>query len=558
MIVGLDVGGTNIDTVILDESKVMKVEKTEVDKDNLIDSVMFALKKTLGGVSGEKIERIVLSTTLTTNTVIQGKHEPVGVMIEAGPGRRVKIDDKKAYPFYLDGYIDHRGREKYSLEQSQIEAGVKFFRKNGLKYGSIISKFSVRNPEHEKIVEKKLGQQMNFVTTGHKVSGELNFPRRINTAFLNSSVYKVNKYFVDIVADGLDKMGINSPIYLLKADGGNKMLYSALDLPVETILSGPAASVMGGRALAESSSNTDQIILDIGGTTTDISFSAEGIPVYERKGVEINGIKTLVKGLYSRSLGIGGDTRLKVEKGGLSFDSVSVKPAALGGNNLTPTDAMVYLGLLEIGDLSSAKRVLEKISHPLNKSIEDIADLILKKMVKKIKKNVEKYLKNLNSRPVYTIDEFLYGKKLFPDEVIVLGGPAGALKGYLEKSFGLECRLPDYYKVANSMGSALSRVTSELTLAADTATGQMTIGETGETERITGDFSIEKAEDIIFEKLLKRVEQAGFTGNKADLYLVEKEEFNLVRRFKRSGKLIRLKAAVKPGIKEGFLNGKSN
>ena len=122
---------------------------------------------------------------------------------------------------------------------------------------------------------------------GHRVSANLNFPRRIATAWLNAAVHPVHKRFFEAVKDSLKKKGLEIPIFVLKADGGTMSLEASIEVPGQTILSGPAASVMG--ALPFASGAEDTLVLDIGGTTTDMAVLVRRVPLLEPLGAKSEG-----------------------------------------------------------------------------------------------------------------------------------------------------------------------------------------------------------------------------------------------------------------------------
>ena len=145
---------------------------------------------------------------------------------------------------------------------------------------------------------------------------------------------------------------------------GTMTLADSLTRPVETILSGPAASLMGARALTKHQ-HGNAVIVDIGGTTTDIAVQAAGEPVFQPQGAEIAGHKTLVPALFVRSIGLGGDSEIRLVRQGKAARAVNSSssdpggryPATLGGSRATPTDAAVVLGLTSIGDVNRAREV---------------------------------------------------------------------------------------------------------------------------------------------------------------------------------------------------------
>jgi N-methylhydantoinase A/oxoprolinase/acetone carboxylase beta subunit len=185
---------------------------------------------------------------------------------------------------------------------------------SGVECAGIVSKFSVRNSSHEARISSLVKDDFQHICQGHTMSGSLNFPRRLNTTYLNVAVMPVQERFVSSVQDALARLGIDAPLFFLKADGGTYASSAASRLPVETILSGPAASMMGALAL------TDQyqgavLVLDVGGTTTDMGILLNGVPILELQGVDIGGLKTLVSGLKVISVGAGGDSCVWTQDG---------------------------------------------------------------------------------------------------------------------------------------------------------------------------------------------------------------------------------------------------
>ena len=175
-------------------------------------------------------------------------------------------------------------------------------------------------------------------------------------------------------------------------------------------------------------------------------------------GIKIDKYKTLVRAIYSVSIGLGGDSSIKVESGSIKIGPRREgKPYAFGGPKPTPTDAMITLGLMEHneGDRKKAYGAMAMLGEKLNLSEEDTAKLILETMGDIIKNKVYELLDEINSQPVYTVRELLYGKKVEPKLINMIGGPANILAPILEKKFNLPCYFPKNYHVANAIGLLL-------------------------------------------------------------------------------------------------------
>lgn len=532
MIIGLDVGGTNVDVVAIEKGEIVASEKIPIEREYLSENIFDALRKVIK--KNNDIERITISTTHCTNAIVEGNVQSVAMILEPGPGicpsEYFDVDYCR-----ISGYIDHRGTEIAPITEEDINKVRKYVK--DYEYIGIAGKFSVRNPSHENYIKDNLIGNFKHITLGHELSGTLNFPRRVNSTYLNSCVHKIYKHFVDSLKSALKEMGISCPVYVLKADGGTMDLEASVRFPLNTILSGPSASIMGVLALTDM--DEDAVSLDIGGTTTDISFFIDGVPVYEPNGIEIGGYKTVVKALYSRSIGIGGDSTVRLKDGRLFVGPQRLdKAMALGGKYPTPTDAFNVLGFCNYGDMSKSYKGMEQIAQEMGIDVKTVAYKIYDMVCDAIVSEINRSLEEINNKPVYTVKELISGRKVKPKAVIAVGGPAKAIVDKIASMLNIKPVVPRMYQLANSVGAALSRVTTEITLLADTEKGFMVIPEKGIEKRIDRNFSLREARDIALN-ILK---------SQGDGRIIEEQCFNMVRGFYTVGKNIRIKAAIKPGL----------
>lgn len=547
MFVGLDMGGTHTDAVLIDDGKVQRHCKTPTDPEDYLHTVTRALDAVLEGIDTGNVRRLNLSTTVCTNAIVTGRTSPVGLLLEPGPGLNPAELTCGAQNFILSGAIDHRGRPTAPLVATEIAAADAKLQQGGLQHLAIVGKFSTRNPEHELQIQETLSPAYDFITLGHRLSGRLNYPRRVFTAYLNSAVAAIYGVFASAISTYARNRQLPVTPDILKADGGTLSLAASRSLPVETILSGPSASIMGALALAPS--DRDTIILDIGGTTTDIAFLADGVPLFEPRGISLAGYPTLVRALYSHSLGLGGDSCLRVQNGRLSIGPERLGPAlAIGGPAPTPTDALITLGRLDLGDQGAARRGIARLGDELGLSTKDMAAAIIKQMVTAIATQARLLLDGINSRPVYTVREVLEGKKLQPEQVVIIGAPAPLLAADLEAAFGLPVQAPKLAGVANAIGAALSQPTTELTLQADTEQGVLNIPEEGIREKVPRGFNLEQARQRALKALQDRLHRLVPAAAGAELEVVEEQSFNMVSGFYTTGKNIRVKVQVKPQV----------
>jgi N-methylhydantoinase A len=420
MIIGLDVGGTNTDVVLIGEDCILRQAKVPTDASNLFECVWAALEQVTQDVSPDDIQRAVLSTTLTTNAIIEGKLVETGMIVSSGPGVDPRCFSTGKHYHCVDGSIDHRGREIKSINSMEIEAISSRLYAEGIRHVGIVGKFSVRNPKHEIRIREILGDRFENIVLGHRLSGNLSFPRRIATAFLNAAVYPIHKRFFEAVRDSLQKKGLDIPIYVLKADGGTMSLESSLHAPGQTIFSGPAASVMGSLPFASAEEET--LVLDIGGTTTDMAVLINQVPLLEPLGSEVGGYKTLIRSLKTQSIGLGGDSTIRIVNGEITVGPDRQGPAlAFGGPAPTPTDALFVLGKMSNGNAEASRRGLEPLAEELGLPLEEAASRIFDHACRIILKAAENMIADINSKPVYTVQELLEGHKVAPKELMVLG-----------------------------------------------------------------------------------------------------------------------------------------
>lgn len=317
-VLGLDMGGTHTDAVLLRGGTLLASVKVPTNHQDLLVSTREALHALFesGAAFPGGREPGDVRDTLAVNAVVQNACAPVGLLIGAGPGLDPGWFGLGGHTALVPGGVDHRGTEVAPPDREAIRRVVSGWREEGLAAFACVAKFSTRNPAHEDAMAEVIREVFSdgpepVIALGHRLSGRLNFPRRIATAYWNAAVWTLHNRFADAVEASLKDMGIDAPAYLLKADGGAIPLSVSRERPVEALLSGPAASVMGMMALMPSCSE-DTLVLDMGGTTTDIALLAAGQPVLSPDDLVVNGRSTLVRALKSVSIGLGGDSQVTV------------------------------------------------------------------------------------------------------------------------------------------------------------------------------------------------------------------------------------------------------
>ncbi|MBF0118531.1 MAG: hydantoinase/oxoprolinase family protein [Desulfobacterales bacterium] len=551
MIIGLDIGGTHTDVVLLGQDGIIKNVKVKTDQEDLFSSVLNALDKITESVSYSDIKRIVFSTTLTTNAIAQNKVSPIGMIVLGGPGLDPNYFKTNRHYFVISGSIDHRGREIESIDNDKILKTKTALELEKIKHIGVVSKFSVRNPSHEIKIRDKLKDSFDKIFLGHEVSGNLNFPRRIATTYLNASIYPLHKHFFEAVKGSLEKKGLKAPIHILKADGGTMNFESSIDFPAQTILSGPAASVMG--AIPYAGDNEEVLVLDIGGTTTDMAILINNAPVLAPMGIEIGGYKTLIRALATQSIPLGGDSIVNVINGKITIGPDRMDSAMIyGGKYPTPTDAFSIMQKINNIDNQQAILGLAPIALELGLPIQDIALKIIEQACNEILAKAFEMIDKINSKPVYTVHELKEGHQIKIQKILVLGGPAPYFKEYLEKFSKIPVMVVPKWQVANAIGAALAKTTCEVTLFADTEIGKVTAVEENFSQNIRRDFNKSDAIDIATKLLKEKVVRQGDGSEDFETEILEELQFNMVRGFYSSGKNIRVKVQVKPGLIKGY------
>jgi N-methylhydantoinase A/oxoprolinase/acetone carboxylase beta subunit len=551
MIIGLDVGGTHTDVVLVGRNGIVEEIKVPTDQSDLFNSVLAALTALTKNHSSEKINRIVLSTTLTTNAIVQNNTPPVGMIVAGGPGIDPEFFRTNSNYFAVAGSIDHRGREIEPIDPEEIKDIATHLKAEGIEQVGVVGKFSVRNPSHELEISRIIKTSFEKVFMGHRISGNLNFPRRIATTFLNASVFPIHQKFYGAVEKSLETKGLKLPIRLLKADGGNMRFDSTIEYPAQTILSGPAASVMG--AVAFGPQKEDTLVMDIGGTTTDMAVLINRSPVLDPLGIELGRHKTLIRSLETLSLGLGGDSTVRAVNGKLKIGPDRMGPAmAYGGPLPTPTDALFILEKIADGSREKAKAGMESLAGSLGISIRAVAAEILDTTCKKILSAARQLVYRINSKPVYTVHELQEGYVVQPKSIFILGGPAPYFAKYIENASDYPVRVVPMWKVANAIGAALARTTCEVSFFADTERRIAQAPEENFSKTIDQRFGTEAAIHQTLELLRSKAIKRGANADYLEMEILESLEFNMVRGFTTTGKNIRIKAQIKPGLIHGY------
>ncbi|HYE68762.1 MAG TPA: hydantoinase/oxoprolinase family protein, partial [Anaerovoracaceae bacterium] len=307
LVLGIDTGGTYTDSVILDmeKGKIVTKAKALTTKENLSIGVRDSLLN-LDFIDYKKISMVSLSTTLATNAVVENKGGEAGLII-IGPKTDIEVPVMKK--IFLTGGHDIHGIPLADLDLLQAEKAIREFQ-GKVDTIAISSYLSIRNPEHELQVRDLIQDLFDIpVVCAHQLTTSLGFFERTITAVLNAKLIPIIKDLNDSVKKVLGEFGIHAPFMMVKGDGCLMDERVAQEKPIETILSGPAASIIGATFLAKTE---NAVILDMGGTTTDIAIVEKGMPRLNQEGANVGNWLTRVQAAEISTFGLGGDSYLQL------------------------------------------------------------------------------------------------------------------------------------------------------------------------------------------------------------------------------------------------------
>ena len=566
MLLGLDVGGTFTDAVIIDGHRVVATAKRRTTKDNLMNGIGEALDAVLEGYDTSNIEQVTLSTTVVTNTIVEAKEQVVDLYVITGPGRNVD-DIFPVEPIYLQGYTDHRGIVVERTPADAVRGIANMVQaRSGIDLAAVSAKFGVRNPQEELSITEELKNTYHTISNGSLLSGSLNFPRRTISAYFNSAVTPVFTVFKKNVEDALSARNILAPLHILKADGGSLPMEHMVSRPVETAFTGPAATVLGLSALGVIG-NKHTVALDIGGTTTDISLWKHGKPLMTKNGVSIREYPSAVRSFAVTSVGIGGESVIRLKNGNLTIGPERVGPSvALGGIEPTLGDALIVLGHANYGDFNLASRALQDLADAIQatlrsknvntsnnqltliKTASDVARLIVEKALQTIQHGINEVVKVENKRPIYVVADIVNPDVFVPEHIVVVGGTAPSLGPSIGEYLELPVTIPENAAVANAIGAALALSTIELTVHVDTKRRLLVIPELGVKQK---NCTLKRAEQVVERAKETLSEEAIRLGldTVQEIEVINIEDFPVVEGWQSMERLITVKVQLAAGVK---------
>lgn len=548
MLLGIDVGGTFTDAVIIDGANVVSWAKRRTTKDNLMNGITEALGAVLVDIDSAQIEQVTLSTTVVTNTIVEHKEQPVDLYVVAGPGRNVD-DIFPVRPVYLKGYTDHRGLVVESTKCEAINHIAHTVQsRSGTNLAAVSAKFGVRNPKEELDVTNALSAMYDTISTGSSLSGNLNFPRRTISAYFNSAVTDVFNRFRQAVRDALVAHNITAPVYILKADGGSLPIDTIASVPVETVFTGPAATVLGLEAL-RSATLGHTVALDIGGTTTDISLWKQGKPLMTKEGVSIRNYPSAVRSFAVTSVGIGGESVVRYNNGNLTVGPERVGPSvALGGIEPTLGDALIVLGKAQYGDGQKAYDGIAQIDSTIDATT--MAQRIVNVAVQVIQEGIDTVVANENKRPIYVVADIVHPDPFVPAQLVIVGGTAASLGPIIGDQLGLPIHIPSDAAVANAIGAGVANHTMAITVHVDTKRRTMVVPELGIQDTSSHLRSAQAVEEVAYGLLREAAKEQGLVTSDVlpDIETISVEDFPVVDGWQSMERIITVKVQLQAGV----------
>ena len=444
---GIDVGGTNTDAVLIDETRAVVADIKYPTSADIYDGLLGAVRKVLevSGVDRTQIRQAMLGTTQCTNAIVERKNlAPIGILRIGAPattGIRPMVDwaeDIKKIAVgsvIVGGGFEYDGKELAPFDEAAARAFFEEMKQKNVRSIAISCVFSTVRKDHElaaaKLCREVMGQDVHISVSSE--IGSMGLIERENATILNAALWQVAERFTEGFAKSLRDEGItNADVYLSQNDGTLMTMEHARRYPILTIACGPTNSIRGASYLSQLK---DAIVVDVGGTTTDLGVIQNGFPRESSVAVTIGGVRTNFRMPDVISIGLGGGSIVRVREDGsvtVGPDSVGYeitkKALVFGGDVMTATDIAVRLGMVELGDASRAASIPQDVA----KKAMDAIRMLVEDSVDAMK------VSNAD------VDLILVGggSIILPEKI---SGAATVLK-------------PAHFGCANAIGSAISKV----------------------------------------------------------------------------------------------------
>jgi N-methylhydantoinase A/oxoprolinase/acetone carboxylase beta subunit len=335
ILLGIDTGGTYTDAVLLDEEKgILAAAKAPTTHDDLAIGIRNAIQNIFEHTKPH-IHLVSLSSTLATNAVVENKGRSAGLILIGYDSDSLDTDIFKKIRsenpvVCIRGGHRISGNEQTPLDKKGLQEAVKSL-SHSVSAFAVSGFFSVRNPSHELAAKAMIREMTGLpVTCGHELTTNLDAPRRAITTLLNARLIPLIHELIHSVEKVLIDFNIHAPLMIVKGDGSLISAKAALDVPIETILSGPAASVVGALYLT---GLNEALVIDMGGTTSDMAVIKSGSTKITMEGTFVGDFQPMVKSMNVLTKGIGGDGWIRADKQGkLRVGPMRVLPICVLGH----------------------------------------------------------------------------------------------------------------------------------------------------------------------------------------------------------------------------------
>lgn len=458
MKIGFDVGGTNTDAVLIEGEKVLASVKSPTVI-NVALGITESLRKLQAGFpfAPGDVDAVMIGTTQFINALVEAQRLAPTAAIRLGlpateglppfVGWPQRLRDAvQAMPYLCHGGHEFDGREISAFDLEEVLTAARDAEAKGARSFAVSSVFSPVNPEFEqRAAEVITGAFPTLPVSLSSQIGRVGLLERENATIINASLRELSLHVCDSLEESLASLSISAPVFLSQNDGTLMDLDVAREYPVATFASGPTNSMRGAAHL---SGFKDCVIVDVGGTTTDVGVLQSGFPREAATEIEVAGIRTNFRMPDVLSVGLGGGSRVRVTDEGITVgpDSVGYRiteeSLVFGGDTLTATDIMVAAGVAGIGDST-------RVAH------------LDKELVRAARAEISRKITE-------TVDRMRTSSELIP--VVAVGG--GAFLVPLNMEGTSEVVLPEHPGVANAIGAAIAQVGGEVDRIFAIAPGQ--------------------------------------------------------------------------------------
>lgn len=445
--IGVDVGGTNTDAVVMHGDKILSGVKSPTTED-VMSGVVDAVERAIAEASVDKaqVSSVMIGTTHFTNAVVERKHlartAAVRLCLPAAQCLPPMVDwpddIKKSVGgqyWMAKGGHEFDGREISALDMEELDGIAAEIAKAGIDTVAITSVFSPVSDEMERQAMERMAKTLpdaDFTLSSE--IGRLGILERENAAIMNASLRALSERTVDAFGRALEKVGLTCPYYITQNDGTLMNREFVQSYPVLTFASGPTNSMRGAAFL---SGKSDAIVVDVGGTTTDVGALVKGFPRPASTTVDVGGVRTNFRMPDVFAIGLGGGTIISGEGDDLKVGPQSVgyklttEALIFGGNTLTTSDVAVGLGLADFGDKSA------------------IAGL------------APEHLDAVRARITEMLTNAVERMRVSPDQIPVLAVGGGSIL-VPDKVGDLPVIRPEHFSVANAVGAAIGQISGEV------------------------------------------------------------------------------------------------